>query len=148
MSTIQINTSDTINQINKKNDIKQNLGDGDKMFHRQEKNGIDLLCPSEFSDSLSFDTQSCNKLNSPIYPDEMTKYENANMEYNTIMKKNNEQVQNGSNTLDFLTDKKLENFSNVPQLNYEDMYKDKICTFFIGSVTVIGLFIVYKMIER
>jgi hypothetical protein len=64
------------------------------------------------------------------------------------MKKNNEQVQNGSNTLDFLTDKKLENFSNVPQLNYEDMYKDKICTFFIGSVTVIGLFIVYKMIER
>lgn len=83
MTTNKINTSDTINQINKNNDSKQSLGDGDKTFHRQEKNGIDLLCCSEFSNSLSFNTQSIDKLNTQHHVvDEMTEYENAKNEYN------------------------------------------------------------------
>lgn len=131
MTTVQINTSEIINQINKRNDSKQNLGDGDKMFHRQEKNGIELLCPSQFSDSLSF--EFFNGVNQSNYVEEMTKYEEA---------------QTSSNNLELSTGKNIEKFTSVPEINYEDMYKDKICTFFIGSVTVIGLFIVYKMIER
>ena len=152
MTSIQINTSDTINEINKNNDSKRNLGDGDKTFHRQEKNGIDLLCCSEFSNSLSF-----NKLNEPNYLDEMTEYENAKNEYNNeaflkkyqeLTEQIKEEVQSRSNSLELSNEKKIENFTNVPKINYEDMYKDDICTFFIGSVTLIGLYIVYKMIDH
>jgi hypothetical protein len=156
MASIHINTSETINQINQNNDSKQNLGDGDKTVHRQEQNGFDLLCCSEFSNSLSFDTPSFAKLNPPNYIDEMTEYENAKgdyekeailKKYQEITQKVNDAVQNSSN-VEYSDERPVENFTSVPELNYEDMYKDNVCTFFIGSITVIGLFIVYKMIER
>jgi hypothetical protein len=157
MTSVQINTLEIINQINENNDSKQNLGDGDKTFHRQGKNGIDLLCCSEFSNSLSFDTQSIDKLNTTKHVvDEMTEYENAKNEYNNeaflkkyreLTEQIKEEVQSRSNSLELSSEKK-ENFTNVPEINYEDMYKDDICTFFIGSVTLIGLYIVYKMIDN
>jgi hypothetical protein len=158
MSSIQINTSETINQINQNNDSKQNLGDGDKTVRRQEQNGFDLLCCSEFSNSLSFDTLSFAKLNPPNYIDEMTEYENAKYDYEKaavlkkyqeITQKVNESVQSDtSSNVEYSNENPIENFTSVPELNYEDMYKDNVCTFFIGSITVIGLFIVYKMVER
>jgi len=158
MTSVQINTSETINQINENNDSKQNLGDGGKTFHRQEKNGVDLLCCSEFSNSLSFDTKSSDKLNT-MHPviDEMSEYENAKHDYEKaailkkyqeIAQKINEPVQERSSGYESLNKKKIENFTSKPGINYEDMYKDDICTFFIGSVTLIGLYIVYKMVER
>jgi hypothetical protein len=33
-----------------------------------------------------------------------------------------------------------------PILKYEDMYKDSVCSFFLGSITVVGLYAVYKII--
>jgi hypothetical protein len=158
MTSVQINTSETINQINENNDSKQNLGDGDKTIHRQEKNGIDLLCCSEFSNSESFDSPSFDKLNTKhSVVDEMTEYDNAKNQYKNeaflkkykeLTEQTKEEVQSRSNRLELSSEKKLEEFTDVPKINYEDMYKDDICTFFIGSVTLIGLFIVYKMIER
>ena len=158
MTSVHINTSETIDQINENNDSKKNLGDGDKTFRRQEKNGIDLLCCSEFSNSLTFDTQSSGKLNKP-HPviDEMSEYENAKNDYEKaeVLKKYqeiaqqiNEPVQERSSGSESLNEKKIENFTSVPKMNYEDMYKYDICTFFIGSVTLIGLYIVYKMIDN
>ena len=158
MNSVQINTSEKINQINENNDSKQNLGDGGKTFHRQEKNGVDLLCCSEFSNSLSFDTLSFDKLNT-MHPviDEMSEYENAKTDYEKaeILKKYqeiaqqiNEPVQERHRDYNSFDEKQVENFTSIPEVNYEDMYKDDICRFFIGSITVIGLFIVYKMVER
>ena len=158
MTSVEINTSETINQINENNDSKQNLGDGGKTFRRQEKNGVDLLCCSEFSNSLSFDTKSSDKLNNRHrVVDEMSEYENAKDDYEkaAILKKYqeiaqqiNEPVQERPRDYNSLDEKQVENFSSIPEVNYEDMYKDDICRFFIGSVTLIGLYIVYKMVER
>ena len=158
MTSVHINTSETINQINENNDSKQNLGDGDKTVRRQEKNGVDLLCCSEFSNSLSFDTKSSDKLNNRHrVVDEMSEYENAKDDYEkaAILKKYqeiaqqiNEPVQERSYEYNSFDEKQVENFTSIPKVNYEDMYKDDICRFFIGSVTLIGLYIVYKMVER
>lgn len=158
MTSVQINTSETINQINENNDFKQNLGDGGKTFHRQEKNGVDLLCCSEFSDSLSFDIKSSDKLiNRHRVVDEMSEYENAKYDYEKaailkkyqeIAQKVNDQVQERPRDYNSFNEKQVENFTSIPEINYEDMYKDNVCTFFIGSVTLIGLYIVYKMIDN
>jgi hypothetical protein len=155
MTTIYINTSDTIKQINENNDSKKSLGDGDKVVQLQEKNGMDLLCQSEFSKCATFEI--FDTLNPPNYMNEMTEYENAKNDYekNAFLKKYhelaekmNEEVQGRSNSLELSNEKKIEKFTNIREKNYEDMYKDEICTFFIGSVTLIGLYVVYKMIER
>jgi hypothetical protein len=89
--------------------------------------------------------------------DEMSEYENAKHDYEKaailkkyqeIAQKINEPVQERSSGYESSNKKKIENFTSKPVINYEDMYKDDICTFFIGSVTLIGLYIVYKMVER
>jgi len=146
-----LNTSEVIREINKSNDSKQNLGDGDKSVHRQEKNGVDILCPPLLPNSPLFENFDRGN-----YVDEMTEYENAINEYekSSILKKYqdiaheiNQPTQNRPSGFAYSAPKLSKDVKIVPELHYESMYNDKVCTFFIGSVTAVGLYIVYKMME-
>jgi hypothetical protein len=147
---MSVNLHETIQAINTTNDNAHNLGDGNKVVKRQEKNGVDLLLNSQ---SLNyFIYENFQKLFPSNYVDEMKEYNGAlnEREREHVLKKYGNEMHEINQPIQNRPSKFLNTSVNkiAPVVNYEVMYGDKVCTFFIGSISVIGLYIVYKMIER
>jgi hypothetical protein len=107
---------------------KQSLGNGNIIAQKQ--NGIDLLNKSATSYFESFTVDQPLETNMDIDP---MKNEPKKGVYKRIYKKINEKIatENGPNaTIEAL------------------LTKDKICQFYFASLSVVGLYIVYRMINR
>jgi hypothetical protein len=150
--SVQINSAEDILQINENNDKIQNLGDG-AIVVEQNVNGVDLLkerAPVEHGLVESFE-----QMFPANYRDQMSDYVNATTEHekdvvlNNYDKENhivNQPMHNHEDTV-VVVEEKRETIP-PPPVKYELMYKDNVCAFFIGSVSIISLYAVFKLIER
>jgi hypothetical protein len=148
----QINTFEDILQINENNDKTQNLGD-DAAIVEQNVNGIDLLkerAPVEHGLVESF-----AQIFPENYRNEMSDYANASTEHEKDVVLNNYDKENHvvhqpmhNDVNDVVVVEEKREPTSPPQVNYELMYKDNVCAFFIGSISIISLYAVFKLIER
>lgn len=141
----QINTAEVILQINETNDKIVSL---DKVETLQKINGVDLLREYHlfYGGFEEFD-----KLYPDEYTDEMKEYKNALSEsgkIGVVQKYDgenhvvNQPVQNRPSKFAATTTK-----SALAKPKYETMYKDNVCKFFIGSISVVSLYILFRMIK-
>jgi hypothetical protein len=140
----QINTPESILKINENNDKIQNLGN-ETSFIQQSSNGVDLLKSSHSSAYSVF--KFLDKTFPENYHNEMSDYQKAPTEQSKI------DVLNDYDHKNHIVNQPTRKSANVekgqvPQINYELMYNDGICTFFLGSMSVISLYIVFILIER
>jgi hypothetical protein len=142
----QINTSESILTINENNDKTQNLGDEATLIEQSE-NGIDLLNVRSTAYSVFEFFEQMFPMN---YRNEMSDYVNAPTEESkhAVLDEYDEEkhIVNQPTKEYIIVEEKHE--KKRPSANYELMYKDRVCTFFIGSVSIISLYAVFKIIER
>jgi hypothetical protein len=133
----QVNTAEGILKINKYNDTNHDLGNQANTVN-QTINGIDLLRAAK---GFSYNCYECfEKMFPDNYVDEKRQYDNS-VAKNAVLKKydnNNHVVNQPSND--------VSNRARIPK--YEEMYNDSICSFFIGSISVISLYVVFQMIDK
>jgi hypothetical protein len=146
----QINTHEAILQINEKNDKTQNLGNEASLV-QQNENGFDLLKHSQ-TIAYSF-FEFFEKMFPESYRNEMSEYINASSEHDkdAVLNKYDQDnhIVNQPTKEILIVEKNYAKTLPCPiPVNYELMYKDDVCTFFIGSISVISLYIVFKLIER
>lgn len=156
--SLQINSTEAIIQINENNDKIQNLGD-DAAIVPQDVNGIDLL---RYRNAPKYSFFEFFKLLLPEdYRNEMSEYVNAPGEHerDVVLNKYDQEkhvvnqptqhydsVHQYDNDVLVVEEKRAA--THQKQVNYELMYKDKVCAFFIGSISIISLYAVFKLIER
>lgn len=141
----KVNTSETILNINESNDKKEGLGSAGKGVVLQITNGNDLL---NGASSLPYAlSEHFEKLGPDDYMDEMKEYEDAVDKDSVLQKYNdenhivNQPTQRGPN-------KYIAEAVDIKSPVYESMYKDKTCAFFLGSISLLSLYVIYKFIER
>jgi hypothetical protein len=150
--SVQINSAEDILQINNNNDKTHNLGD-DAAIVEQNVNGVDLLkerAPTEHGLVEFFE-----KMFPTNYRNEMSDYVNAPGEHEKDVVLNNYDKEKhvvNQPALHYednviVVEEKRET-TKPPQVKYELMYKDNVCAFFIGSISIISLYAVFKLIER
>ena len=142
----QINTSESILTINENNDKTQNLGD-EAILIEQSENGVDLLNARSTAYSVFEFFEQMFPMN---YRNEMSDYVNAPTEQSKddVLEEYDQEnhIVNQPMKEYVIVEEKHE--KKRPSANYELMYKDSVCAFFIGSVSIISLYAVFKLIEH
>lgn len=143
----KVNTSEAISEMNKNNDAKQNLGNANKGLILQTTNGVDLL-DSKYSAPFAL-SEKLEKLGPDNYKDEMKEYETAPDEYkDSVLQKSNDENHVVNHPVQKKPNQYVAEAVDIKTPVYESMYKDKMCAFFLGSISLISLYVIYKFIER
>jgi len=146
----KVNTSEAILDINKTNDAKPNLGNTNKGVVQQTINGTDLLnknysAPHPLSENFE-------KLGPDDYTDEFKEYEETPDTYkDSLLQKYDDKHHIVNQPVQARPTKYIAEVNEVKppaSPKYELMYKDKTCAFFLGSISLLSLYVVYKFIER
>lgn len=140
-----INTSEEILSINETNDKKQDLGSAGKGVVIQTKNGIDLL-NSSYSIPYAL-SENFEKLGPDNYSDEMKEYGDA-LDKDSVLQKYNDENHIVNQPTQKSPNKYVAEAVDIKSPVYESMYKDKTCAFFLGSVSILSLYVIYRFIER
>jgi hypothetical protein len=143
----QINTSESILKINENNDKTQNLGN-EASLNEQSGNGVDLLKKSQSVAYTVF--EAFEKMFPDEFQNEMSDYVKAPTEQSKIDVLNDYDSKNhivNQPTRKPVNVEKVPQPQPVPEPDYKLMYKDEICTFFIGSVSIISLYIVFNFLQ-
>jgi len=141
----KINTSEAILNINDNNDKKQNLGNTNKGVIVQTVNGIDLLkgvqsVPYALSEHFE-------KLGPENYTDELKEYGDA-INKDSVLQKYDDENHIVNQPIQKVPNKYIAEAVDIKVPVYESMYKDKTCAFFLGSISLLSLYVIYKFIER
>jgi len=140
---MSVNTSETILQINETNIKKASLGGDERTIVTQKLNGVELLrdSPVKYFDSV----EGFDRFYPESYVDEMKEYKSASMDNskNAIVKKYDDESHVINQPVKVEPDSKIT--QTAPK--YESMYNDSVCRFFIGSVSLISLYVVFQILE-
>jgi len=146
----KVNTSETIHEMNKNNDANKNLGNDGKGLVAQTINGTDLLnknysAPHPLSENFE-------KLGPDNYSDELKEYEETPDTYkDSLLQKYNDEnhiVNQPVQTRPTSYIAEVNELKPPATPKYESMYKDKTCAFFLGSISILSLYVIYKFFER
>jgi hypothetical protein len=141
----KVNTSESILNINETNDKKLDLGSAGKGVVTQTTNGIDLLNGS-YSVPYAL-SERFEKLGPDDYSDEMKEYGDA-MDKDSVLQKYNDENHIVNQPTQKGPNKYIAEAVDIKTPVYESMYKDKTCAFFLGSISFLSLYVIYKFIER
>jgi len=141
----KVNTSEEILKINETNDMKLDLGSAGKEVVLQTTNGVDLL---NSSNSVAYAlSEHFEKLGPDNYSDEMKEYGDA-LDKGSVLQKYNDENHIVNQPTQKRPNKYIAEAVDIKTPVYESMYKDKTCAFFLGSISILSLYVIYKFIER
>jgi len=133
--------------MNENNDTKQNLGDAEKTIIMQTINGTDLL-ESKYSIPFAL-SENFKKLGPDDFMDEMKEYEHTpDVLKDSVLQKNNQKNHIVNQPIQKRPTQYVAEAVDIKTPVYESMYKDKTCAFFLGSISILSLYVIYKFIER
>jgi len=139
----QVNTYETIQKINLSNDSQSNLGiPEDRLSYAQKTNGVDLINNKNRFIDLNTQLEGSVGTKATLSPSESRKVFDKMLESSTNVK-----TEENFDVVNTKPNHYVYELEPVREINYEDMYKDKICTFFIGSVSIVSLYVVFKLIN-
>jgi hypothetical protein len=141
----KINTSEAILKMNQNNDMNEVLGSAGKAVVLQTTNGADLL-NSAHSVPYAL-SEHFEKLGPDDYTDELKEYDGA-VDKNSVLQKYNDKNHIVNQPTQKGPNKYVAEAVDIKVPVYESMYKDKTCAFFLGSISVLSLYVIYKFIER
>ena len=129
----------------------QNLGGMNAMnFFVDKQNGIDILNDNNKLPSSSFKPDDNSKQNVVIKPENNNKsnyivmVDKPEHKYNPLIMVNDDYIETLPQKLDLLKFTKKNEDDNDENL----LTNSLISSFYIGSITVVGLYVVYRMIQR